>query len=127
MNSVSWDKVYKGVLLKEGLEDVSVLDALNVTKTETWAVSNNAQIQPPQWAAIYFEVNEESVSHTAEELSRALKSHGWYTTLLGDDDIFVVFPNRVFRYKKGDQVARQEAIAFGQTIGIPADQLNWKE
>ncbi len=127
MNNTAWEQVYKGVLLKESLEDVSILDGLNITKTETWAVSNNAQIQPPQWAAIYFEAQEPTVQETAQKLSHALKPKGWYTTLLSDKDIFVIFPNRVFHYQKGDQAARAEAIAFGQTIGIPDDQLDWKE
>ena len=38
---------------------------------------------------------------------------------------FIVFPDRIFRYPRGDETGRAEAQAHGRQIGIPGPQLDW--
>lgn len=116
---------YSGLLLKEGLKDETVLKYLMVTKTEIWNAENAEGDQPKQWTAIYFEVTKKKVNEAAEQLSRALKPKGWYLNIFGENIIFVVFPNKVFRYKKENISEKIRAIEYGKTIGIPENQLDW--
>ena len=118
---------YTGLLLKEGLQDETVLQRLVVTNTEIWDAENAEGDQPKQWTAIYFEVDEEKVDEIAKLLSKTLKPKGWYLNILGKDIVFVVLPNKVFKYKKGDTAKRIEAVEYGRMVGIPESQLDWQE
>jgi hypothetical protein len=39
----------------------------------------------------------------------------------------VIFPERVFRYRRGDQDARAAAQQHGRTLAIPEPQLDWTD
>ena len=39
--------------------------------------------------------------------------------------VFMIFPNKVCKYLKGDRIAREEAARYALSIGIPQDQLDW--
>ncbi len=67
-----------GLLLKESLTDLRVLDRLSITKTETWNVAQAADYQPKVWTAISFGVDDTKADSVIEELSHVLKSPGWY-------------------------------------------------
>jgi hypothetical protein len=34
---------------------------------------------------------------------------------------------KVFRYRRGDEAGRAEAIAYGRSVGTPEHQLDWQE
>ena len=50
---------------------------------------------------------------------------GWYADFRVGADHVVVFAHRVFRYRIGDQPARDEAVAWGRAAGTPEHQLDW--
>lgn len=116
-----------GLLLQEGLADISVLEHLHITKTESWQVSNAATYQPNTWTALSFEVEDSQADLIAEKLSQALKLRGWYINASTATHVYVLFPNRVFKYLKGDDHQRDEAKQYGISRGIPAIQLDWNE
>ncbi|MET9318166.1 hypothetical protein ABZX12_40630 [Kribbella sp. NPDC003505] len=49
---------------------------------------------------------------------------GWYAGFHDEHEIFVVFPERIFRYRRGDDAAREQAKEFGRTLAIPEPQLD---
>ena len=116
-----------GLLLKESLSDLNILERLRVTKTETWNVANAAEFQPKVWTALSFEVGDAEVDTVTEELSRVLKSPGWYIDARRDEWVYVIFPQRVFKYQRGDRVGKLEAQTYAQAIGIPPSQIDWGE
>ncbi len=115
----------RGVLLRESLSDLSVLARLNVTKTETWDVPDAADYQPNVWTALSFEVGDADADAIAEELSHALKAPGWYVDARSDEWVYVIFPQRVFKYRRGDGAGRAQAQAHALAVGIPSGQLDW--
>jgi len=114
-----------GLVLKESLIDLGVLDRLRVTKTETWNVPNASIDQPSVWTAISFEVDEAQADAVIEELSHVLKSPGWYIDARLDDEVIVIFPDRIFRYWRGDPAGKAGAQAHARAIGIPPSQIDW--
>lgn len=118
---------YTGLVLEESLKDKSVLNSVTVVKTETWNVGNAEGNQPKVWHAVSIEGPQQEAGKISEMLSRSLKSPGWYTNLSTDSDIYVIFPDKVFEYQKGDQEKRNQAIEYGRKIGIPESQLDWSE
>ena len=114
-----------GLLLKESLADLHVLDRLCITNTERWNVSNASADQPNVWTALSFEVDDAEADAVAEELSHTLKSPGWYIAARLGDEVIVIFPDRIFRYRRGDQIGRAGAQAYAWAIGIPPSQVDW--
>ena len=50
---------------------------------------------------------------------------GWYCDFRNDDETFVVFADRTFRYPRGDNDGRTEAVEYGRSVGVPEAQLDW--
>jgi hypothetical protein len=118
--------MFRGLLLKESLNELSLLDSLQITKTETWQVSNAVPGQPTTWTAITFAAADSEVDELAGRISLALKAK-WYVNGSTDVLVYVIFPGKVFKYRKGDAEQRAAAQAFGRSVGIPEGQLDWDE
>jgi hypothetical protein len=50
---------------------------------------------------------------------------GWYCDFRSDDEVFVVFCDRVFRYPRGDRTARSTVEDYARSMGVPEAQLDW--
>ena len=78
--------------------------------------------------AIEFEFREEEAERVAGAFADVLDERGgWYTNFTVGDETFVIYANRIFRYRTGDEAARAEAEAYGRTVGVPDSQLDWTE
>ncbi len=114
-----------GLLLQESLNDLSVLDRLRIVKTETWEVANAAEFQPRVWTAVSFEVDDLQAESVIDALSHALKTPGWYIDLRQADRVIVIFPEQVFKYRRGDAAGEAAAQDYARTSGIPLTQIDW--
>ena len=119
--------MFNGLLLKESLDDIHVLDLLVITKTESWQVENATADQPDAWTAMSFQADESQAEAICTKLSRALKPRGWYINASTAAYVYVIFPRKVFKYRKGDGAQRARARQHGRSIGIPENQLDWDE
>ncbi|MGW7681996.1 hypothetical protein ACWGID_14720 [Kribbella sp. NPDC054772] len=117
--------MYSGVLIVESLGvGAEVADIpLAVRKVSRIAVGGTSVAQPDVWSLLEFDV--ERGAELAEVLSRTLASPGWYADFHDEHESFVIFPGRVFRYRRGDDAAREEAKEFGRGLAIPEQQLDW--
>lgn len=113
-----------GLLLKESLQDLKILDELRITKIETWNIQNPDPNQPPVWTAVSFETEDSQADALAAQLSRALKSEGWFIDAHTGALVYVIFPGKVFRYEKGNAEMRARAVQYGLGLGIPQRQLD---
>jgi hypothetical protein len=78
------------------------------------------------WTFLDFEAPDERADELAQALAAALDTvTGWWADFTVGDDHVVVFANRVFRYRIGDQQARNEAVTWGLAAGTPEHQLDW--
>jgi hypothetical protein len=117
-----------GALIAESLSKDNPLDGvvLQVRKISRGDVGDVSAGQPLTWTVIEFEVDEQVVTDLAESLSRSISaSGGWYCDFRTDDETFVVFAGRVFRYPRGEAQGRAEAEAHGRAVGVPEVQLDW--
>ena len=119
--------MWTGILLKESLKDTNVLAHLQVTQTEIWQVKNATGSQPSTWTALTFEADDQQAEMLADGLSQFLHPEGWYINASTASEVYVIFPNKVFKYLKGDSAKREEAKEHGRTLGIPESQLDWRE
>jgi hypothetical protein len=116
-----------GVLIAESLRPDARLEGVDLVVRAIRRVvpTDTTTDQPPTWTLIEFEAAEASAASLARALAGALDRPGWYADFRSTRETFVVFPERVFRYPRGDSTRRDEARAFGRKLGIPDSQLDW--
>jgi hypothetical protein len=117
-----------GVLIAESLSKDNPLDGvdLQVRRISRGDVGDGGTGQPLTWTLIEFEVDDQMVVHLAEALSRSIEGRGgWYCDFRTDEQTFVVFSGRIFRYPRGAAEGRAEAEAYGRSVGVPEAQLDW--
>ena len=120
-----------GRILAESLRvgcDLRVRD-LRISRVDRQDVSRGAApYQPDIWTLLDVEGPDDVADDLASALADGLiEGQGWYADFRVGTDHVVVFPGRVFRYTVGDQAGRNEATAYGRSVGVPAHQLDWGE
>lgn len=100
---------------------------LRLRKVSRVDVSESATAgQPALWTFVEWEADGDDVTGLAEAFAVALEpEHGWYVDFGAGDERVVVFAGKVFRYRRGDEAGRAEAIAYGRSVGTPEHQLDW--
>jgi hypothetical protein len=118
------DAVYSGTLIGESVRVGAELEGIPLTVTRV--VRARVADEPELWTFIDFEVAADLAADLAEALSRVLeRDSGWYCDFRSDDEVFVVFSDRVFRYRRGDRVARSAVEDYARSMGVPESQLDW--
>jgi hypothetical protein len=116
-----------GTLIVESMRVGSVLDGgLHVTKISRAEAGDVDAGQPRTWTFLEFDAPDDD----ADRLSRALEGvlehrGGWYCDFRTDEETFVVFAGRTFRYRRGDAAGRAAAADYGRSVGVPEAQLDW--
>lgn len=121
--------VITGAILAESLRPGTSLDGrgMRIVRYSRYQVTGNAPYQPPVWMAIEFEAPETSSAGLADDLAGCLLEPGWYANWNSDTEATVVFPGKVFRYRRGDRAAREAAQEHGRKCGVPEPQLDWTD
>lgn len=103
----------KGTIVENSLSDRDILEKVQITKT--W--------QSGDWILHDVIVDEGQVP----EIAKAISDGPWYIHLWesGEDEFLILFKDKSFRVKKSDPSSFDEAIAYGKSIGIPEEQLDF--
>jgi hypothetical protein len=118
------ETVYSGTLIGESLRAGTELEGIALTVTKVCRV--RAEDEPQLWTLIYFDVAAARAAGLARVLSGVLECDGgWYCDFRSDDEVFVVFGDRVFRYRRGDRTARSAVEDYARSMGVPEAQLDW--
>jgi hypothetical protein len=119
--------VFAGNLLAESLRKETPLDAVPLTVRRIWRADDGdpSANQPLTWTFIAFEIADDAAEPLAEALARVIEPGPWYCDFRSEQETFVVFADRVFRYPRGDQSARQEAERHARSVGVPEAQIDW--
>ncbi len=121
--------VVRGAIVCESLKPGTVLEGyeLRVTRWSRFEVTDNAEWQPQVWTLVEFEAAAEDSDALAQRLSKDLDSPGWYANWYSEKEAVVVFPEKIFRYKRGDASGRKTAAEYGRHCGVPETQLDWDD
>lgn len=119
----------KGVLIAESLRTGTCLSdvRLVVTKLSRWQIPETGPGQPRVWTIIEFTTDDVDPDLFAQRLADLLDPPAWYVDFSSGGDKYVVFPGKVFHYRRGDATGRAEATAHARSVGIPDSQLDWAE
>jgi hypothetical protein len=123
------EAIIRGGILAESLNPGTGFDGhgMRIMRCARFEVTGAADYQPPIWTLIEFEAPASSGDALASELADSLLSPGRYANWNSDTETTVVFPSKVFRYPRGDQPGRAEAMAHGRSVGVPEPQLDWTD
>lgn len=105
--------MYKGVIVENSLADKSILDKLQIVRT--W--------QDGSWTLYEVRVGEDQIA----EIGKYLANGPWYVHFWkpGEDDVKVVYKDKIFNIKYSDRSTWQDAVAYGKSVGIPDEQLDF--
>lgn len=99
--------IYHGRFQTDGLLSDSVLNFVDVKK-------QNGEVE--------FTVGDDFVLAVVEEISTHLKpAHA--CVISNEYERFVIFPNKVFRYRVTEAETQQKAIEYAASLGIAAQTL----
>ena len=118
--------MFRGCVLAESLRTgvEATLPGLTLVRIRRQDVSGSST--PSVRTFLDVEVPDDRADELAVLLAAALSPDGgWYADYQSETEHVVVFSGRWFRYRKGDDTARAEAVAFGRAAGIPEHQLDW--
>ncbi|MFZ1987736.1 MAG: hypothetical protein WAV21_01745 [Minisyncoccia bacterium] len=103
----------KGIIIEQSLNDVGILKNLKVLNS----LANEG------WKFHEIEIEREA----AENFSKYLASGPWYIHFWepGEDDVLVVFKDKIFTIKHSDTSTWKDAVEYGESIGIPKEQLDF--
>ncbi len=119
-----------GILIAESLSKDAPVEGVEfqVRKISRSDAGDVSAGQPLTWTFIEFEADDHAVADLSEALSRSIDpSGGWYCDFRTDEETFVVFAGRIFRYPRGEAEGRAGAEAYGRSVGVPTLQLDWPE
>jgi hypothetical protein len=124
-------KVIRGTLIAESLRLNVALQRVPLAVSKITRVGPLEDLpagQPSIWTFVEFTAEDARSSELADSLAEALDAElGWYCDFRSDDETFVVFSGRVFRYKRGDPEGRAQAAARAREVGLPESQIDWPE
>jgi hypothetical protein len=120
----------RGTLIAESIKPGSSLEGISfrVTRITRDVASRATAAQTGIWTGIDFE-STEPPERLAAALSAVLDDRPsvWHCNFTEGDEVFIVYPNRIFRYRRGDASGRREAQDYGRSAGVPPSQLDWSE
>lgn len=114
------DRLWRGVLIEESLEDLVVLKKIFIVGTERMLLEDETQGQQLQFHKI--EVSESDVEDISLEVSRVIRPN-WYFHLVGGSKMIVVFRDEILRAEKLNPSSIERIIDYGIAHGVPPEQI----
>lgn len=117
--------VYEGVLIKESVEDDTVIDLMNVYKVELW----NAGGSPKYWTALFFTSMENSFPERISKVMIADPERGgnWFVDFKAENVKYIVFRDKILKYRIGNQEEKEGVCEECRSLGITDAQMHWTE
>lgn len=126
-NNAVWEKrqeIYEGILIKESIEDDTILDLLHVHKIELW----NAGGKPKYWTALFFTSDK---ADFPEQISKVMLSGAdggnWFVDFKADNEKYVIFKDKILKYRIGNRKEKEYVCDECRKMGISDEQMNWPE
>ena len=115
-------EIYEGILIKESVTDDAIIDFMNVHKIELW----NTGCKPKYWTALFFTSDKKDFP---EQISKVMLSDGgnWFVDFKGGNDKYIVFRNKILKYRIGNQEQKDYVCAECRRMGISDEEMNWSE
>ena len=115
-------ELYEGVLIKESVEDDSIIDYLSVNKIELW----NTGGKPKYWTVLFFTSSKENLPELFSKVMIS-EEENWFVDFKAGNQKYIVFKNKVLQYTIGNQEQKEKVCDECRKKGIPNEQMQWSE
>ena len=118
-------EVYEGALIKESIDDDSLLDLLHVHKIELW----NTGGKPKYWTVLFFTSDHPDFPAQAARVMIADPARGgnWYVDFKAGNQKYLVFKGKILKYEIGNPAEKETIRAECRRMGISDVEMNWAE
>ena len=114
--------LYEGILIKESLENDSIIDLLRVHKVELWRTGGH----PRYWTALHF---SSDIPDLPWQFSRVMrdKPERWFVDFKAKGVKYIVFRDKVLHYRIGHQEEKALVCQACRELGITEHEMHWDE
>ena len=105
--------MYKGTIIEQSLKDVSVLNEMQIIEKNEESSTG--------WILYTVLASKEQLL----KLENLINDYKWYTHFWNDQEIIIVFKDKIFEIDKRNMSEIQKAVEHGIQIGIPEEQLDF--
>ena len=118
-------EVFEGTLIKESIEDDSLLDLLHVHKIELWKTGGT----PRYWTALFFTSDHRDFLYRASKVMVADPARGgnWFVDFKAGNQKYIVFKDKILKYEIGHPAEKESVCAECRNLGISDAEMNWAE
>jgi hypothetical protein len=118
-----FNDLWNGIIISESLEDPTFINDLNVWKA---TISKeeldlaDGKGSKGRWHLYWVTVDESCI----DQLKTLIKE-AWYAHFWKHEQLVVVFKNKTFEMLIGDKRTWKDAIAYGKSLGISEEELDF--
>ncbi len=118
-------ELFEGVLIKESIEDESIIDYLTIHKVELWNTGGN----PKYWTVLFFSTSENRFPELVSKVMISDEKTGtnWFVDFKSGNTKYIVFRNKVLNYQIGNQEEKEIVCNECRKMGITDEEMNWSE
>lgn len=119
------NELYEGILIKESIDDDSILDFITVHKIELW----HAGGKPKYWTALFFTSSKRDFPSLISKvmIADADKGGNWFVDFKAANEKYIVFRNKILKYHIGNQAEKDYVCHECRKQGITDAEMNWAE
>ncbi|MBQ8326734.1 MAG: helix-turn-helix transcriptional regulator [Lachnospiraceae bacterium] len=118
-------EVFEGTLIKESIEDDSVIDYMNVHKIELW----NTGGKPKYWTVLFFTSDKIDFPELISKVMISDPDRGgnWFVDFKSGNEKYIVFRDKVLKYQIGNTTEKDCVCEECCKMGISDNEMNWSE
>ncbi len=113
-------QVFEGVLIKESIEDDSVIDCISVNKIELWDTGG----APKYWTVLFFTSEDVALP---QKLSKVMKNGSWFVDFKSGKTKYIVFRDKILKYTIGNKDEKEIVCNECRKLGIADNEMGWSE
>jgi hypothetical protein len=108
---MSKNKIYKGKIVLESLEDKNLVNKMQILGTEIAG----------DWTIYTILISKSEI----ENLASYIKQGPWYAHFWHGNEVLAVFRDKIFKFFHNQERSWRETIGYGISIGIPKKKLDF--
>lgn len=119
------NEVYEGILIKESIDDETIIDFLNIHKIELWNTGGN----PKYWTVLFFTCSRGDFPELVSKVMISNSENGanWFVDFKSGNKKYIVFRDKILQYQIGNQKEKDDVCSECRKMGILDEQMNWPE
>lgn len=115
---------YKGVIIEESLLSKELLKLCQIISTRV-AYDDNPKTNAGEskWTLHQVEVTKQNIVKVVSQLGKNLKLPNWWADLSLEDEVYIVFHNKIFKGGNSDLAFRKQVINYAHSLNLPEGQI----